>query len=117
MLMLIALPSSAPLVIDHDFNTSHVNVNQNENVILKTEIQNFNTSHVNVNRPCRYIYIFIRQISIHLMLMLISFLPSRLSTTSFISIHLMLMLITISISIHSTQFYFNTSHVNVNLYY
>ena len=36
-------------VIDYDFNTSHVNVNQLEDKVASYS-DNFNTSHVNVNQ-------------------------------------------------------------------
>ena len=80
-------------VIDYDFNTSHVNVNLlehsihctahchfntshvNVNRLLNTKLNmlniNFNTSHVNVNPLHRFQYQQQKNISIHLMLMLI----------------------------------------------
>ena len=115
MLMLIGvIPADINTPLGH-FNTSHVNVNQRQNVwakcyttisihlmlmliaittITRVNIFYFNTSHVNVNlAPCS-INAVCKPISIHLMLMLIEITPAKL---------------------YSIEFNFNTSHVNVNL--
>ena len=55
-------------------------------------------------------------ISIHLMLMLITFLIKQRQSRRYISIHLMLMLIASLLRSILILIYFNTSHVNVNLY-
>ena len=74
----------------------------------------FNTSHVNVNR-CIIVLSGIRTaISIHLMLMLITFLIKQRQSRRYISIHLMLMLIASLLRSILILIYFNTSHVNVN---
>ena len=77
---------------EHNFNTSHVNVNQIGEDITFSIKDNFNTSHVNVNQNV----------------------PSLLIITVLISIHLMLMLITQEDLNKIQDFNFNTSHVNVN---
>ena len=78
---------------------------------------NFNTSHVNVNQSKESFMVLQMLISIHLMLMLIY---THIHTRTYartISIHLMLMLIFIlHISFFVIFANFNTSHVNVNLY-
>ena len=55
-----------------DFNTSHVNVNHTSVGIRFCVINNFNTSHVNVNLFVTGTRTSPIDISIHLMLMLIS---------------------------------------------
>ena len=55
-----------------NFNTSHVNVNLHKYREVLSLYHHFNTSHVNVNRYNKAGYDCNKQISIHLMLMLIS---------------------------------------------
>ena len=53
------------------FNTSHVNVNLNNELQNIYNNYHFNTSHVNVNRKVHVLRAAGNAISIHLMLMLI----------------------------------------------
>ena len=72
-LMLMLIPSDTVMPSPHtiNFNTSHVNVNQENKVDLLNSKWHFNTSHVNVNRQQYQDNICSWLISIHLMLMLI----------------------------------------------
>ena len=135
MLMLIMLSMMQyPWCID--FNTSHVNVNRQSDSEKWQRESHFNTSHVNVNQNTPMVGGKENDISIHLMLMLISKFTACISRENPISIHLMLMLILCLcvldaadsiISIHLMLMLillvsssaipmsnFNTSHVNVN---
>ena len=92
MLMLIIIILLIILVLVN-FNTSHVNVNPRYNIFSPRRGTYFNTSHVNVNLCSEDINLWFSRISIHLMLMLISFLFQERLLYNSISIHLMLMLI------------------------
>ena len=89
--MLIAISAVNELALSY-FNTSHVNVNQYANWKAGHIIGHFNTSHVNVNHYGIIICKTKKQISIHLMLMLIIMLSGKRERSR----------------------HFNTSHVNVN---
>ena len=91
MLMLIINPT-INLPTSHNFNTSHVNVNQEASTQAQATIL----------------------ISIHLMLMLICTPTGSPSFSIIISIHLMLMLIVNYNHLSCILADFNTSHVNVN---
>ena len=74
------------------FNTSHVSINQIINFWHERAERHFNTSHVSINRN--------RQ-------------PGFKRRRN-ISIHLMFLLIISSVAVFMTDYYFNTSHVSIN---
>ena len=92
-MFLLILGTARPKPKFHDFNTSHVSINQKETKFHGSCEANFNTSHVSINQNQGILFISLYPISIHLMFLLINFRRNLVRNWIFISIHLMFLLI------------------------
>ena len=103
-------------MLSRNFNISHVSINRYRQNDIMSTLHNFNTSHVSINRYDTVYGFCTVRISIHLMFLLIPWWGRKGYYGFNISIHLMFLLILIATTVHYRwTFYFNTSHVSINL--